>query len=417
VLVVFSGTVVAKVLAVVAAPVLARLFAPEDFGVFGLFTSFVSVLVFAGSMGYSRAVVLPRSDRDAAGLLWLSAGILLTVTTIAGSLMWLLRKEIAQAVNAPAIAPLLGWIPAVLLATGGYQIFEMWSSRRKRFGQLASANISRSVGTVGTQLSAGFAGFAGGGLIGGVAIGQAIGAGVLGIQQCRRDSAMLKRGLHWGRIRALASRHRDFPLLSLPSNLLYSGANAAIPVLLSLFFGPAVVGLYWFGHRLIALATESLGQAVRRVFYQRASELHNAGQSVHRLFVRNTFMLFLLGVVPVLLIVIAGPPLFEFVFGSEWREAGVYARWLVVMGLALFLTAPATELIYIFELQRWLLVLGVLQFVAKVSSIVLGGLVGSAQLAIILLSGSMALIYCVHIAAITWYAKTRIPAAAESERP
>jgi O-antigen/teichoic acid export membrane protein len=405
VLVVFSGTVVAKVVTVAAAPVLARLFTPGDYGLLGLFTSFLSLLVLAGSLGYARAVVLPRSDRDAAGLVWLSVGILSAITVVSASAIWLFGAGLASSVNAPALAPLLWWLPIAVFATGTFQVMEMWTSRRKRFGQLSMANITRSSGTVGTQLGTGFAGFAGGGLIGGLTVGQIAAVAVLGTQQWRLDAATLKQGLRWRRLPRLARRHRDFPLLSLPAQLLSSGRQAAIPVLLSLFFTPAVAGLFWFGHRLIALATETFAHAVRRVFYQRAAELFSSGQSVHRLLVRNTVMMLGLGILPTLIVFISGPALFEFVFGGEWREAGEYVRWLVILGMASCVAVPAMELMYVFELQKWLLWLTACQLVATVASIVVGGLAGSPRLAIILLSLSVTFLYLTCSAGVIWYAK------------
>jgi O-antigen/teichoic acid export membrane protein len=408
VLLLFSGSALGKVLTVIAAPILARLFSPEDYGVLGLFTSFFSILVLAGSLGYARAVVLPRSDRDAAGLAWLAFGILLAVTAISGTTVWFLRHGIAQSINAPALAPLLGWVPITVFATGTFQIMEMWASRRKRFGQLSTANIARSTGTVGTQLGTGLSGFSSGGLIGGLAAGQVIAAMVLGLQQWRLDASTLKGGLSWKRMTILARRHRDFPLLSLPAQLTFSGGQVSIPILLSLFFAPAVAGLYWFGNRLIVMATESFGHAVRRVFYQRAAELFNSGSSVRRLLVRNTLMMLGLGILPTLLVVFAGPSLFELIFGAEWREAGEYARWLVVMGMASLTTAPATELMYVCKLQKWLLSLTILQLLVTIASIVVGGIAGDPLLAIILLSSSMTLVSLGYLLAVMRYVGSQL---------
>lgn len=405
VLLVFSGSVVGKVLTVGAAPVLSRLFSPGDYGIFGLFTGLLSILSIAGSLGYARAVVLPRSNREAAGLVWLSLGIVLVVTAVAGLAVWGLRYKISDLVNAPELAPNLGWLPAAMLATAAYETMDMWATRRKRFGQLSSANVARSGGMVGTQIGSGAAGLGGGGLIGGLIIGQVVAVVLLAVRQWQQDASIFKEALRWKHIRKLAHDHRDFPRLSLPAHLILKSGNASVPVLLSFFFTPAVVGLYWFGNRLIALATESLGHAVRRTFYQRAATLSQGGLPIHPFLFKNTMMMMAIGLVPTLLVVLAGPSLFEVVFGLQWREAGEYARWLVLMGLLLFISAPATESVYVLNIQKWLVWLASVQFLITVASLGVGGAVGDPRLAIMLLSISTSVLYLGHIAGVILYAR------------
>lgn len=71
-LVFFGSSVVGKVVSAAASSILARIFTPEEFGVLGVFTGILSMLARAASLGYPRAIVVPYSDRDAAGLAWLS---------------------------------------------------------------------------------------------------------------------------------------------------------------------------------------------------------------------------------------------------------------------------------------------------------------------------------------------------------
>jgi O-antigen/teichoic acid export membrane protein len=115
-----------------------------------------------------------------------------------------------------------------------------------------------------------------------------------------------------------------------------------------------------------------------------------------------------LGILPTLLVVFAGPSLFELIFGAEWREAGEYARWLVVMGMASLTTAPATELMYVCKLQKWLLSLTILQLLVTIASIVVGGIAGDPLLAIILLSSSMTLVSLGYLLAVMRYVGSQL---------
>jgi O-antigen/teichoic acid export membrane protein len=60
-------------------PILARIYSPEEYGLFGVFNFYTTALGTAVTLGYSQAFVLPQSERSFAALLrltlWLAAGL------------------------------------------------------------------------------------------------------------------------------------------------------------------------------------------------------------------------------------------------------------------------------------------------------------------------------------------------------
>lgn len=405
VLTLMSGTVAAKVITLAAAPVLARLFDPAAYGTFGVFASLVAVATVVGSLGYQRAVVLPKSDHQAAGVFRLSVLLLGIVTAVAGVLMLLLHERVAAWTNSPGLAPLLIWLPVALLVTGCYELFEFWATRRKQFRDLSRAHMRRSAGTVGAQLACGAMGMGPGGLVGGYVVGHAFGAGWFGRQLLRADEGHLKRRRRWRRLGVSARRHSDFPRYTLPANIVGRSRNALIPILLSVFFTPVVVGLYWFTYRLVAMANVTVGRSVRQVFFQRASELRHREQSVSGLLLKNVAVLALVGAGPAMLVVAAGPWLFETVFGEAWREAGAYARWMGLFGLAQFVHAPALELLFVFKLQKWHLLLEVLLIGGQGTGVAIGAAMGDPLLAIMLSSLIAAALLLAQIVVMSWYVR------------
>ena len=51
--------------------------------------------------------------------------------------------------------------------------------------------------------------------------------------------------------------------------------------MLSAFFSPVIVGYYALGNAVVRLPMNIIGGAIAQVFYQRASEAKNKGQSAH----------------------------------------------------------------------------------------------------------------------------------------
>ena len=65
VLTLLAGTILAQIITVSVSPILTRLYTPEDFGVFALYTSIASILVIFGTCRYELAIVLPEEDGEA----------------------------------------------------------------------------------------------------------------------------------------------------------------------------------------------------------------------------------------------------------------------------------------------------------------------------------------------------------------
>ena len=65
-----TGTTLAQVITVLAAPVLTHLYGPEAFGFLAIFTSITSILGVNRLHGaYELAIMLPKTDEEAANLL------------------------------------------------------------------------------------------------------------------------------------------------------------------------------------------------------------------------------------------------------------------------------------------------------------------------------------------------------------
>jgi O-antigen/teichoic acid export membrane protein len=61
--------------------------------------------------------------------------------------------------------------------------------------------------------------------------------------------------------------------------------------------------------------------------------------------------LLLVGAVPAVVLLAAGPALFGVVFGGEWTEAGEYARLLALAYLGQFAVTPVSATLFLLERQ------------------------------------------------------------------
>ena len=84
-----GGTAGAQLLTVLAAPLLTRLYSPEDFGLLAVYASLLALIGVISSLRYELAIPLPEDDTEAANVAVLSL-ILVGISTLLSAVLVLL---------------------------------------------------------------------------------------------------------------------------------------------------------------------------------------------------------------------------------------------------------------------------------------------------------------------------------------
>ena len=77
-----TGSAFAQGLSVLVVPIVARLFAPEAFGIAALFASITGIIGAAACLRYELSIMLPKTDEEAVNLFGLSLFFVLIITVI-----------------------------------------------------------------------------------------------------------------------------------------------------------------------------------------------------------------------------------------------------------------------------------------------------------------------------------------------
>jgi len=393
VLTLVSGTAVAQVIAIIASPVLTRLYGPESFGLLALFTSITGIIGVIACMRYELAIMLPPDDKDSINILGLCFLMVTIITVITSIGLFLGSGALLSILNAQDLAPYVWLVPPFIFVSGLFLALNYWNSRTRHYGRLSIARVTSAVTTTGTQLGAGFGGFASGGsLIGASLVGSAVSTGVLGGQIWREDGALIKKNLSWNGIVAGLRRYKKFPLIDSTSALLNIISWQLPVLLLSTFFSPVIVGFYALGMMVLQTPMKFIGGAIAQVFFQRAAaDYHNGNLSV---FVKEVFdVLLKIGIFPMLLISISGMDLFIVIFGEAWGEAGIYAQLLSIWAIFWFISSPLSTILSVTEKLKMGFILTSLNIGTRFISLLIGGFLGDVYLAMALFSFSGVLVY------------------------
>lgn len=384
VLIVMSGTAAAQALSYALSPVISRLFSPADFGVFGSFTALLMVVTAGITLDYSMAIMLPKEEDKALGLFFVSSLATIGIGALALVACVLFPGTVRSTIEAPQ-----AWILVLLVigivASGINQTCQAWCVRAKAFKQTSASQVVRSLSTNGTQMALGVMKGGAPALIFASVLGEVL-ASLNLARIVLRDLARIPRQLSWRRVRDLAREYRDFPLYSASMNVV-NAISLNLPVfLLNRYFGIELAGAYAFTMRILSAPMGLVQKALRQVLYQKACETQNEGGRLLPLFLKFTGGLFLMALLPALVLSLWGPRLFAWIFGSQWRMAGVFAQSLVLWLAFVFCNLPAVLFSRVVRAQRQMFFFDITVLVLRTAALVVGGLYLTAPSTVLLYS-------------------------------
>ncbi len=368
-LVLMTGSGLAQVFTLGITLLLARVYDDVDFGIMAIFAATQMILAELSNARYDNAIMLPKENNLAASLLGLCWLIGLGVSGIA--LLGVLGAELLLAdwATEEGVWQLLHWLPLSCLLGAVLQPLTVYLNRNNQYRAIATAKVLQAFGTGLTSLYLGYNGWGAMGLLVGFIVGQgaALLFSITALSFSNLGQYFDKRGMQ-----VVAKEYKHFPLYSSASTLLNTFSRQVPVYLLQYFFNAGVVGQFSMANRLLGTPVLLVAQSFGQVFYQRAAREHDLGHhsSFLALVVKTTRNLMALGILPVMLLGIAGPQLFAWVLGPKWLEAGVFAQYLAPWFLLLFTVNPLTYVLNIKAKLSFELWYNVAIFIARASVLV-----------------------------------------------
>ncbi len=367
-----TGTALGQMITVLVSPILARIFTPEDFGILAVYISIVAILAVVICLRFELAIMLPEKKEEASDLAILSIFIAALISLCLLFIFIIFNKNISVLIGHPELAFYLYLVPFSTFFYGSFQVLSYWMSKVQKFSQLAVAKTTKEAAIAGTQLS--FGAFFQAGALGLVA-GQIAGnATVTGILLVKSFSQIRKRfySALFTNLKNVFIKYKKFPLFTSWAALLNAISQNIPAILLAFLFSPSVAGLYAIAIRVLHMPAALIGNSVKQVYYQKTSEIYNDNRSVLRIFIKTTQLLALIAVIPFLIVILWGEPIFTFVFGSQWGSAGKYASILSFWLFFVFINPPSVITIYLLELNKVQLIYEIFLLIFRVLAIYVG---------------------------------------------
>ena len=385
------GTVLGRAIALVALPIVTRLYTPEDFALLAVYLSMVSLVSVVACFRLEIAIPLAVDDEDAVNLLALALLALFCVVGLALIATLSMPGILARWFGNPELAAYLWLVPLGVAMAGTYATFQYWATRARRFGSIARTRIGQAVTGVATMLALGWAGITPLGLLLGNAFNIGAGGLSLAFRALRADRAFFGSVSH-KQMKAALRKYYRYPIYSAPEAL-FNIAGIQVSILLIAAHGGSEAGYLLLAMQIMTAPMTLLGVSISQVYMSRAPEEFREGR-IAPFTLSIMRRLVMVGSGPLIFVGVLAPFVFPWIFGADWARSGEIVAWLVPWMVLQFIASPVSMVMFVVGRQRAMLALTSFGALIRIGSTLYATVAGLSAVAIFATSSAVFYAIC-----------------------
>lgn len=367
-----GGTAIGQAVAILALPILTRLYGPEAFSVLAVYVAVLTIVASVSGLCFEYAIPLPRQKHIAAALcvLALASTLLLSI-----ALFFVLEfaPQFLNKVTENKIEQYLWLIPIGVFFVGLYNALQYWSTRNKKFSLISKTRVTQSLAGTGVKLTGGLLNPSSSlGLIIGQLIAQGFGFIGLGLSLIKNDlKAFIS--LKKKHFKIALYKYQNFPKFT-TLEVLSNNASAQLPVILIAYYAVGEeAGYLMIAMQLLSAPLGMLSGAVSQVYLAEGADSYHRGEL--EAFTKKTMLgLAKIASAPLLGLLFVAPLLTPYFLGDNWSRTGVLISWMVPWFFVQFVTSPVSTSLYFTGNQKLAFILQCFGFAFRVGVVWLAGL-------------------------------------------
>ena len=346
-----SGNLISQILPFIFAPIITRLYDPSDFGALALFVSTAAFFQSFATLKFETAIQIPKNDDDAVALMSMSFYFIVITSLLALLLLIFFEENFLIMFDNANLGNWIYFIPIMILITTPNLIFNIWTSRKKKFNRIAKYNIFQTSVTPISKILISLFLKINGGLILGTLIGNFFSRMAYMLEIIIYDKINFFV-ISFKKFREIAYRYKNFSIYLTGQQITGRFKETGIIYVITYFFGSYILGLYSLAHSMMYKPVIIIGQAVSNVYYQKSAELLNERKQIWPFTKRLIIRLTISALIIFTPFIIFGPEIFGLIFGEKWFVAGTYAQILCPWLIIVFVEQGFSKLYLVFEKQR-----------------------------------------------------------------
>lgn len=380
---------VSQAISILVSPILTRLYGPENFGVYTVFISIISILAVISTGRFEIALLRPKNQEKVTDLLSVSI-IWLGLFTLSLSAGLALTMNFWQGFSLASIWYL---IPIGVAVIAIANLYNYLATRDERFTLIGIGSLFRSFTNNGLSLLLGYLEI---GL--GLIVGFLSGHLAFNIVSLMGLKTKLFSRISLQNTKSIISEYKEFPVINGASAIANIGSNQLPIIIMAFAFNDATIGMYGLIMRVLNAPLIFVGKAISQVFFGQVASAARGGD-----FDGNQVLqlgLKLAGLITIILLplVFFGSEIFSFVFGEEWSTAGDIVALFVPFYIIRFVYYCLSTIMIIRNELKVELLQNIFALIAQVSAVIIGSFVfKSSNVTFQLIAIAGFLIYCLFV--------------------
>lgn len=364
-----TGNTLSQLVPFLIAPILTRLFSPEEFAVLANFMAIVTVIGIVASGRLELAIPLPQHKEKAQDIVFTGTVITMGLGLLS-ILIPLFADQISDLYKDELLGSYLWMVPLSVISYGLLGIANNWNLRNEKFRSLSIGKVSQSVVNNGLAALLGYIGWGINGLIIAWLISQYVNILILLFSVERKVS---RKDFGIITIKTTLKEYKDFPLI----NSLHAFTDIFVTQfllfwLISSYFGQTELGLFAMMHKYVRAPIVLVSNSVSQLFYVEAGKALNNSQSLLPIIRKTIKTTILFGIPFTVILFIYGPQLFKWYLGAPWEEAGYYARNITPMLFLSFIMSPISALPILMNKQKGAFLFSLFGYAISLAALLIG---------------------------------------------
>ena len=360
--VLLSGTLIAQIIGYAIAPILTRLYTTEEMGELGFYMRLTGFIAAIATLRYEAALPLPKKDEHSF-LLYRLAYLISMVVLIIVAVVFLFLIVSGIGNNFDwwfYLFTVLGTSFVIIINVG-----TSWSVRMGQYSIISRHKIVNSL--VANLLRWLFAFFhlSAFGLILATLFGYFLSCLEFAFN-FKKIRSKYKDSISNKKTKVLMLEHKEFPTLNLPHIFVDNGRDMLIATLIFTYYSIGIYGSFNHSYTMLRIPLMLVGVTLGQLFYNKASELYNQKKSIMPLLNKILLLLSALSIVPFSILFFYGEPIFIFIFGPNWGQAGGYSETMSVWLMFNFILSPISVLPLIIGKQKIAFLFGIISSLIQI---------------------------------------------------
>ncbi|WP_159516562.1 oligosaccharide flippase family protein [Acinetobacter sp. 18QD2AZ41W] len=364
-----GGTAFAQGIAILALPILTRLYTPEEFSLFAIYTSLLLIFSVVSCLRFEIAIPIAEDNNEAIHLVVIALLSNLIISLLIALIIWIFHSDIIFLLRQPNFEGLIWLVPIGVFFSGLYNSLQYWMTRKKNFSLIAKTRMVQSISGSSIQIIMGIVGFSVFGLIIGQIIKVSSGIKSLALGFYKEAYHPIKN-LNLNILKQVFKKNNKFPKYSALEALANSAAIQLPIILIAALALDAEAGYLMLAMQIMAIPIGFIGGAVAQVYLAHASEMYNSGELTQYTY-KCMLQLIKIGVIPLVVICILAPSIVPFIFGETWQRTGEMMLWMLPWFAMQLLVSPVSMSLHITGRQKVALILQLFGLLVRVGGLYL----------------------------------------------